>query len=148
MDKSWEVREQAALLLGSFVNVKRGRDNMLSSFVGLHQLLNDETIPVREAAAWAILRLSFNRDGCELIVNSKTLKVMVISFIRNINPTFFKKNFTKYFLYLFQAFVNLTQYDNGIVPFLGTGATEKLKEILAPNYCNDFGVFKDQIQEL
>ena len=59
-----EVREQAALLQGSFALSMNGRQNFDYAFENLKELLEDEDLRVREASAWALYRLSVNEDGC------------------------------------------------------------------------------------
>ena len=60
-----EVREQAALLEGSFALSGIGREMFLDyAFENLKELLEDEDIRVREASAWALYRVSVNEDGC------------------------------------------------------------------------------------
>ena len=49
-----EVREQAALLLGSFALSYNGRALFEYAFAPLKDLLEDEDLKVREAAAWTI----------------------------------------------------------------------------------------------
>lgn len=49
-----EVREQAALLLGSFALSYNGRALFEYAFAPLKDLLEDEELKVREAAAWTI----------------------------------------------------------------------------------------------
>ena len=55
-----EVREQAALLQGSFAISGIGRQEFGEVFDNLKELLEDEDIRVREATSWALIRLSVN----------------------------------------------------------------------------------------
>ena len=59
-----EVREQAALLQGSFALSGIGRQIFDYAFENLKELLEDEDLSVREASSWALYRLSVNEDGC------------------------------------------------------------------------------------
>lgn len=63
-----EVREQAALLQGSFAISGIGRQIFDFAFENLKELLEDEDLRVREASAWALYRLSVNEDGCQRMV--------------------------------------------------------------------------------
>ena len=63
-----EVREQAALLQGSFAISGIGRRMFDEVFDNLKELLEDDDIRVREACAWAFMRLSVNDDGCDRMV--------------------------------------------------------------------------------
>lgn len=63
-----EVREQAALLEGSFAISGIGRQSYDFVFDNLRELLEDDYIHVREACAWAFHKLSVNDDGCTKMV--------------------------------------------------------------------------------
>lgn len=67
-DTDEEVRQQAALLIGSFSLAVRGRDRIPAAFEGLQLQLNDPVLKVREACGWALCMLSHNREGCDLLV--------------------------------------------------------------------------------
>jgi HEAT repeat protein len=58
-----EVREQAALLLGSFALSAIGRQLFDYAFPNLRELLEDESYAVREATSWAFKQLTQNDDG-------------------------------------------------------------------------------------
>ena len=58
------MREQAALLQGSFALSGIGRQIFDYAFENLKELLEDEDLRVREASSWALYRLSVNEDGC------------------------------------------------------------------------------------
>ena len=60
---SWEVREQAAILLSSFALAKRGRDLFSYAFDQLKVLLEDKVLRVREAVAYVFFKLSMKDDG-------------------------------------------------------------------------------------
>ena len=146
-DKNHEVRREAVSLIGSFANSERGRQRLSSAIKGMQQQLMDENATVQEADAWALLRLSTSRDGCDLIATSKLATNMVVAFIRYTTPMFFKQELHKFFQYLLEAFVNITEYDNGIVPMLGTGTVAALRDILLPSYKNDFGIYVQRVHE-
>lgn len=63
-----EVREQAALLLSSLAIFQNGRALFEYAFQPLKELLEDEDLKVREAAAFTIQRVSVNDDGCQKLV--------------------------------------------------------------------------------
>ena len=81
-----EVKEQAALLQGSFAISGIGRRMFDFVFENLKELLEDYNLKVREAAAWAFMRLSVNDDGCEKMVQSGMPEFMVSSFIGHSEP--------------------------------------------------------------
>lgn len=146
-NKNTDVRREAVSLIGSFANSERGRQKLHVAFKGMQQQLTDESHAVREIDAWALLRLSTSREGCELISANKLATSMVVAFIRYSNPIHFSKDLHKFFCYLLEAFINITEYDNGIVPLLSTGTVATLRDILLPDYKNDFGICLQNIQE-
>jgi len=147
VDKNTEVRKEAVSLIGSFANSERGRQKLFVAFKGMQQQLTDESPLVREVDAWALLRLSTSREGCELIASNKLATSMVVAFIRYSNPLHFSKDVQKFFCYLLEAFVNITEYDNGIIPLLNTGTVAALRDISSPEHKNDFGIYLQRIQE-
>lgn len=146
-DKNPQVRREAVSLIGSFANSERGRERLSVAFKGMQQQLTDEVPAVQEVDAWALLRLSTTREGCEMIASSKLATNMVVAFIRYTTPMFFKADLHKFFMYLLEAFINITEYDSGIVPTLGTGTVAALRDILLPGYKNDFGIYVQRIHE-
>ena len=76
-----EVREQSALLQGSFALSAIGRQNFDYAFENLKELLEDEETKVREAAAWALYRVTVNEDGCQRMVEGGIPEFMILSFI-------------------------------------------------------------------
>lgn len=78
-----EVREQAALLLGSFALSVIGRQFFEYAFPNLKELLEDEDLAVREATSWALRRLTVNDDGCQHVVEHGCPQNMIESFIRH-----------------------------------------------------------------
>ena len=114
-----QVREQAALLQGSFALSGIGRRMFDFVFDNLKELLEDEDLKVREACAWAFMRLSVNEDGCEKMVTSGIPEFMILSFIAHSEPKSLVVEDSQYLTYLLEAFVNLTFSDNGIEPLLG-----------------------------
>jgi len=148
LDKNDDVRRESVSLAGSFANSERGREKFNLLYKGLQEQLMDKATSVLEVDAWTILRLSSTREGCEMISTSKLATSMVVAFIRNTSPLTFSKDLHRFFLYLLEAFINITEYDNGIVPMLGTRSVEALKQILLPDYKNDFGIYKQRVHEL
>ena len=76
-----EVREQSALLLGSFAISAIARQLFDYAFGNMRDLLEDETLAVREACAWVYERLSGNDDGSQRIVQSGSPEDMAKSFV-------------------------------------------------------------------
>ena len=76
-----EVREQAALLEGSFALSGIGRTQFEFAYENLKELLEDDDLRVREAASWALCRLTVNQDGCQRLVEGGIPEFMIISFI-------------------------------------------------------------------
>jgi hypothetical protein len=60
----WEVREQAAILIGNFATAKRAREIFHHAFPTLKALLEDSVLEVRESIALAFNKLSTTDDGC------------------------------------------------------------------------------------
>ena len=125
-----EVREQAALLQGSFAISGIGRKEFDYVFDNLKELLEDEDIRVREACAWAFHRLSVNDDGCARMVASSIPEFMIMSFISRSEPNLITYEDGQYLISLLNAFVNLTFSDNGIEPLLGKDAISQFIKIL------------------
>ena len=81
-----EVREQAALLQGSFALSGIGRQIFEYAYESLKELLEDEDIRVREASAWSLHRLTVNEDGCQRLVQGGIPEFMILSFITHSEP--------------------------------------------------------------
>ena len=103
-------------------------------FENLKELLEDDEIRVREAAAWAFMRLSVNEDGCEKMVTSGIPEFMILSFIAHSEPKALVIEDAQYLIYLLEAFVNLTFSDNGIEPLLGKDAIAQYTKLLDQDY--------------
>ena len=127
-----EVRRYAAFLTGGLISVMQGRALMIGSdvFPGLQEKLTDEVLEVREAVAWTLCRLSNSRDGVQIMVESNTIPSMVGAFIQYADPRDVVPEYAQYLLYLLEAFINLTEYDNGIEPVLGTGLMSSLAYLI------------------
>lgn len=110
-----EVREQAALLEGSFALSGIGREMFLDyAFENLKELLEDEDIRVREASAWALYRVSVNEDGCQRLVEGGVPEFMILSFIGHSETKDINYDEAQYLIHLLEAFVNVTFSDAGI----------------------------------
>ena len=125
-----QVREQAALLQGSFAISGIGRRMFDFVFENLKELLEDEDLNVREATAWAFMRLSVNDDGCEKMVQAQIPEFMILSFIGHSEPKSLVIEDAQYLTYLLEAFVNLTFSDVGIEPLLGKDAISQFTKLL------------------
>ena len=135
--EEFEVREQAALLIGSFALSAIGRQLFDYAFPNLRDLLEDEELDVRKAAAWAFRQLTVNDDGCQRIVESGCPEAMINSFIKHSSEEEIAKEDAQYLIYLLEAFVNLTFSDIGIEPLLGKNAIEQFTKMLDHEYAVD-----------
>lgn len=127
-----EVREQSALLLGSFALSAIARQFFYYAFPNMKALLEDEVLAVRTATAWAFKQLTFNDDGCQRMVDQKCPEAMIESFIKRSANENVTKEDAQYLIYLLEAFVNLTFSDIGIEPLLGKQAILQFTKILDP----------------
>jgi hypothetical protein len=128
--ESSSVRKEAALLIGGMVILMPARDLLIDSqvFEPLKAKLCDSELDVREAVAWTLKRLLLFRDGVERVVRTETVPTMVNAFIRFAKSP--KPESRQYLIELLDGFGTLSQYDNGIVPMLGTGLTKCLINFL------------------
>ncbi len=126
-----EVREQAALLEGSFALSGIGREMFLDyAFENLKELLEDEDIRVREASAWALYRVSVNEDGCQRLVEGGVPEFMILSFIGHSEPKDINYDEAQYLIHLLEAFVNVTFSDAGISTLLGRDAIKQFNKLI------------------
>ena len=73
-----EVREQAALITGSFSLHQRAAPHMIEySFKNLNDILEDSDQSVRDAAAWVFKMLSINATGLECIRDTVSANQMI-----------------------------------------------------------------------
>jgi len=118
-----EVREQSALLIGSFATHNRACEFlMLYSFKALNELLEDADQSVRNATSWVFKQLSVTAAGCECIRDTNSADQMIASFINHSNQDGISAEKGQYLIFLLEAFANLTFNDFGIEPLLGKGA--------------------------
>ncbi len=147
-DVSWEVREQAALLIAAMAISNRARDRFECAFANLKQLLEDKQLRVREAVAYVFRRLSVNHQGCSLIVQSQSADSMVQSFIgHSKDEKCLSEEDGQYLIHLLEAFVNLTFSDEGIQPLLGKQAVSTFHSIISKSYVSDI-LLLDQLQKI
>ena len=126
-----EVREQAALLEGSFALSGIGREMFLDyAFENLKELLEDEDIRVMEASAWALYRVSVNEDGCQRLVDGGVPEFMILSFIGHSEPKDINYDEAQYLIHLLEAFVNVTFSDAGISTLLGRDAIKQFNKLV------------------
>jgi HEAT repeat len=137
--ESPQVRKESALLIGGLVTLMHARDLLISSsvFPPLQDKLTDPEAEVRTAVAWAIKRILISRDGVDRVVETNTVPKIVSAFIEHAkNP---KNENKSYLMELLEAFVNLSQYDNGINPMLDTGLMKCLISFLSSiSHLEDF----------
>lgn len=50
----------------------------------------------------------------------------------------FKESYCQYIIYMLESFINLTEYDNGIYPIIGTGLVKQLSKLLKKDKANNF----------
>ena len=126
-----EVREQAALLEGSFALSGIGREMFIDYvFESLKELLEDEDLRVREASAWALQRVSVNEDGCQRLVEGSVPEIMILSFIQHSDPKEIQYDEAQYLIYLLEAFVNVTFSDAGIGTLLDRDAIKQFNRLV------------------
>ena len=76
--RTQEVREQAALLMGSFATHSRASPHMISyTFKNLNEILEDKEQSVRNAAAVVFKKLSLTPSGRECIRDSNSAVNMI-----------------------------------------------------------------------
>jgi hypothetical protein len=136
-----EVREQSALLLGSFAISAIARQLFDYAFGNMRDLLEDETLAVREACAWVYKRLSGNDDGCQRIVQSGSPEDMAKSFVMHASEEQIKKTDAEYLTHLLEAMINLTFSDTGIESLSNFGLIEQVAKIL------DGGKIEEELDE-
>ena len=125
-----EVREQAALLEGSFALSGIGRQIFDFAFENLKELLEDEDLRVREASSWALYRMTVNEDGCQRLVEGGIPEFMILSFIGHSEPKDIQYTDAQYLIHLLEAFVNITFSDEGIQTLLGRDAIKQFNKII------------------
>ena len=161
-----EVREQATLLMGSFMTSKQARSDDSNLYEEeeesiekqmplqytcecLQEKLDDEELKVRVAASWAFYRLSVNRDGCDIIVRTESALAIIMAFMKFTSTDKISADSGKYLILLLECMCNFTNYDNGIEPLLGKGTVQCLNGILVnSDDILKLGQFKGRIQQL
>ena len=130
-----EVREQAAILTGSFsVHFRACAHLMEYSFKNLKEILEDNNQEVRNAAAYVFKQLSITLSGCECIRDTESANQMVMSFIAHSKQDGIAVEKGQYLIRLLEAFVNLTTKDFGIEPLLGKNAIAQLSTLFSAQY--------------
>lgn len=122
LDDDKHVREQAALLIGSFMSHQRARERIEETCPLLK--LEDDELKVREATAWTFYQMSLTRHGCDIIVDTESVISIINSFKNFSDPKKIREQNGKYLIYLLECMANTTKYDNGIEPLLGKGAIQ------------------------
>lgn len=133
--RNWEVREQAALLIGSFATHNRACPHLMEyTFANLKEILEDPDQNVRNAAAYVFQKLSVTASGCECIRDTESAAQMILSFIEHSNQENIAPEKGQYLISLLEAFVNITFYDYGIEPLLGKNAIAQFSTLFAAQY--------------
>lgn len=105
-------------------------------------------LKVREATAWAFYKLSLSRSGCEKLVYFKSVDRMINAFLKYMDREALIFENGKFFIYLLEGFINISNYDLGIKPFLETGIIKRLTEILDRDDIIVLNEYIQRIQEL
>lgn len=100
LDEDKYVREQAALLIGTFVSHQRARERIEETCPLLK--LEDEELKVREATAWTFYQLSLTRNGCDIIVATESTISIINSFMNFADPKKLREQSGKYLIYLLE----------------------------------------------
>lgn len=147
LDDDKDVREQAALLIGSFMSHQRARERIEETCPLLK--LEDDELKVREATAWTFYQMSLSRHGCDIIVDTESANSIISSFMNFADPKKIREQSGKYLIYLLECMANTTKYDNGIEPLLGKGAVACLNTILKDSeQIQKLGIYREKIQQL
>lgn len=147
LDDDKYVREQAALLIGSFMSHQRARERIEETCPLLK--LEDDELKVREATAWTFYQMSLSRHGCDIIVDTESAISIISSFMNYADPKKIREQSGKYLIYLLECMANTTKYDKGIEPLLGKGAVTCLNNILKDEAAiQKLGIYKEKIQQL
>jgi hypothetical protein len=75
-----------------------------ASFRNLAALLTDKFLDVREAAGWALVRLSLDRDGVDLQCQNEMPSAMIESFHYYTNLEDFHQENCRFLIYLLESF--------------------------------------------
>ena len=142
LDENEQVREQAALLIGSFVTSAHARTMIEPALPPLQAQLSDSVQFVREAAAWAFHKLSVNRAGCDIIVNSGSAASIIQSLMSFTTEDTIKESHGRYVILLSECLCNITNYDNGVEPLLGKKAVQSMNHVLSKPLADLLGPFK------
>lgn len=152
VDDNFEVRSEAAKLVGSLLFLEVGRAQFCSregNYILLQSIIFDKYQSVRESAAWLLYRLSLHKDGVEMIVSSQTLVKMVeaVKYFGHASQIKENHNLTLYYL---ESFINISMYDFGITYMLGKDLVNVFNSILSEEEYSHYltkGVY-EQLQEL
>ena len=136
--KDHEVREQSALLVGSFAIHNRACPSLIEySFKNLKDILEDDIQAVRNAAAWVFERLSITATGLECIRDTQSAEQMIFSFIKHSSNDGLSPEKGTYLIHLLEAFINVTRNDFGIEPLLDKEAIFQLSNLFQAEYATD-----------
>jgi hypothetical protein len=110
-----------------------------------NSLVESKNVELLEAIGWMLVKITADREGCELIVDTKTQRSMIEVLVAKTSSLSFNKLLTPFFIYLLESFKELSTIDKGIIPFLGNGAITSLKILIDQKSKYDFGNYKDQM---
>lgn len=123
-----EIRREAVNLLGSLCTLAKGREHTTEeTFKALEDLLIEESIDIREAAAFCLTRICTGRDGVDLLCQNKSFQSIIEAFLLYAN---LEEESGKYLMYLLSAGKYFLQYNDCIEFFLGKGFLERVKVLL------------------
>ena len=92
-----------------------------ASFKNLAALLTDKYLDVREAAGWALVRLSLDRDGVNLQCLNEMPLAMIESFHQYTDLANFDQLNCRFLIYLLESFFYILKY--GFLSFLNLNKT-------------------------
>lgn len=141
-----EIRREAVNLLGSLVSIALGRERTNeTTFKALEELLIEESIEIREAAGWCLLRLCTGRDGVDLLCQHKSFPSIIQAFLVYSN---FDELSGRYLIYLLSAGKHFLQYNDKIEFFLDKGFLERIKILLDNQNQELLRVFGERLNPL
>ena len=144
-----ELKIQACLLIGSLVHISLGRTKCKDCLPAVQEiLLETKNVKLLEAIGWMLVKLTADREGCEIAVDTKTERAMIEELVTKTSSFTFQQANTPFLIYLLESLKELSTIDKGILPFVGIGAITSLKILIDQKSKYDFGSYKEQVQTL
>jgi hypothetical protein len=153
-DENWEVRNEAAMLVGSLLFLDVGRQQFNSrpgNYKIMQTLIFDSILRCRESVGWLIYRFSLHKDGVQMLYESNTILRIVEAINLYATQSKIEEN-KNYVIYLLDSMINLSMYDFGIGHMINKGLLKTFNHILEnveKDYSNTLskGTY-EQIREL